>query len=335
MSRMASPGFVSIDSLLNPPAESNVQRRSSTREQHCLAESCDSLRARPSQTSPVATPLAQQPLFSEPWGCTAQSVDQKAEYEQPNGPHPEPAHFETSAIFEGSQRASSKAPGVLAPSPHVGASSSWYSTARTPPSRGHFSQTVDHTPSHSPYSPSTHAAPTVSHHSMPVTNPVGGRSAARQWTNSNDLGTTRSIEPQSDNRLPDSEAIRSVRQEDHGAIGLIPCVVDRISGSSAKAKQRKANSEASRRVRRRKINEIEMKARLADQGNTISNLLQQRDHYLAERDFFRDQLSQFVPLSQLGPRPLSPHKASSTFAQGAPEPCMSDPRGAVRSAASP
>ncbi|KAJ5225282.1 hypothetical protein N7468_006507 [Penicillium chermesinum] len=109
------------------------------------------------------------------------------------------------------------------------------------------------------------------------------------------------------------------------APGMIPCFVDLKSGSSSQAEKRKANSDASRRFRNRKRNEMQLEARLTAQQDEIRALLQQRDHYRSERDFFREQLSRSVPLSQLPPRPSSPRAAPSTLVLGSPSDTPSAP----------
>ncbi|KAJ5550856.1 hypothetical protein N7461_005554 [Penicillium sp. DV-2018c] len=102
--------------------------------------------------------------------------------------------------------------------------------------------------------------------------------------------------------------------------GMIPCVLDMRSGSSSQAEKRKANSDASRRFRNRKRNEMQLEQRLSAQQEEIQRnmetirrqneelraLLQQRDHYRSERDFYRDHLGRTGSLSALGPRPPSP-----------------------------
>ncbi|KAJ5128818.1 hypothetical protein N7526_006984 [Penicillium atrosanguineum] len=91
------------------------------------------------------------------------------------------------------------------------------------------------------------------------------------------------------------------------------------------AEKRKANSDASRRFRNRKRNEVQLEQRLGAQQDEIQrhvetvrrqsqeirSLAQQRDHYRSERDFYREQLGRSMSLSQLPPRPSSPHPQSS------------------------
>ncbi|KAJ5108051.1 hypothetical protein N7456_004726 [Penicillium angulare] len=111
--------------------------------------------------------------------------------------------------------------------------------------------------------------------------------------------------------------------------GLIPCVLDLKSGSTSQAEKRKANSDASRRFRNRKRNEMQLEQRLTSQqdeirrqSEEIRTLLQQRDHYRSERDFFRDYLGRSVSLSQVPPRPSSPRSSSGIPAPLLPTPAM-------------
>ncbi|OJJ44563.1 hypothetical protein ASPZODRAFT_134639 [Penicilliopsis zonata CBS 506.65] len=115
------------------------------------------------------------------------------------------------------------------------------------------------------------------------------------------------------------------------AAGMIPCILDLKSGSSSQAEKRKANSDASRRFRNRKKNEMQMEQKLAaqqdelrsqtetiqQQGDEIRELLKERDHYRSERDFYRERLSRAVPMQQLPARPPSPRRYHS--AQVSPE----------------
>ncbi|KAL6231494.1 hypothetical protein BDW75DRAFT_219922 [Aspergillus navahoensis] len=99
--------------------------------------------------------------------------------------------------------------------------------------------------------------------------------------------------------------------------GMIPCYVDHKPGSSSQAEKRKANSNASRRFRDRKRNEMQMEQRIAAQQDEIRKLtetvqkqadelrvaVEQREFYRSERDYFRDQASRFA---QIPARPTSP-----------------------------
>ncbi|KAL5050769.1 hypothetical protein BDW71DRAFT_173156 [Aspergillus fruticulosus] len=99
--------------------------------------------------------------------------------------------------------------------------------------------------------------------------------------------------------------------------GMIPCYVDHKPGSSSQAEKRKANSNASRRFRDRKRNEMQMEQRIAAQQDEIRKLtetihkqadelrvaVKRTDFYRSERDYFRDQASRFA---QIPARPTSP-----------------------------
>ena len=101
--------------------------------------------------------------------------------------------------------------------------------------------------------------------------------------------------------------------------GKIPVVWDNKSGSSLQAAKRKANSDASRRFRNRKKNEVQMEQRLSVQQAEISSqanelrrqaeevraLIEQRDFYRSERNFYREQVSRAI-MAQLPVRPPSP-----------------------------
>lgn len=117
-------------------------------------------------------------------------------------------------------------------------------------------------------------------------------------------------------------------KEKPSAQSLIPCVIDRKSGSSSQAKKRQTRSETSRRFRNRKRNEMLLQQHLNRQKDEIMRhtdtlrqqadfmraLIQQRDHYRSERDFFRSHFGHPVPLSTLSPRPLSPGRPADTGA---------------------
>ncbi|KAL4899750.1 hypothetical protein BDW74DRAFT_107231 [Aspergillus multicolor] len=108
-------------------------------------------------------------------------------------------------------------------------------------------------------------------------------------------------------------------------LGMIPCYVDHKPGSATQAEKRKANSKASRRFRDRKREELMMQQRLANQEEEIRKLSQavqkqaddlrviveQRDFYRSERDYFRDEASRFA---QVPARPTSPQLNSETTA---------------------
>ncbi|CAI7622239.1 unnamed protein product [Penicillium manginii] len=94
------------------------------------------------------------------------------------------------------------------------------------------------------------------------------------------------------------------------------------------AKKRQTQSEASRRFRNRKRNQMLLEQHLNrqkdeimrhtdtlhQQADIIRTLIQQRDHYRSERDFFRSHFGRSVPLNALSPRPLSPGLPADTGA---------------------
>ncbi|OJJ71174.1 hypothetical protein ASPBRDRAFT_126847 [Aspergillus brasiliensis CBS 101740] len=115
--------------------------------------------------------------------------------------------------------------------------------------------------------------------------------------------------------------------------GMIPCILDLKSGSSSQAEKRKANSDASRRFRNRKRNEMQLEQKIAGQleeiqkkteelkrrDEQIRSLMQERDFYRSERDFFREHVSRLVPTGQLPARPASPLTLRPSFESTASE----------------
>ncbi|CAG8098884.1 unnamed protein product [Penicillium olsonii] len=174
---------------------------------------------------------------------------------------------------------------------------------------------------HSTFSPFTRVSPAVTTASLPhtaasyptahppymTTEPVNRAAPAPKAPISQDENPTRAGTPQSSSFPP----------------GMIPCVLDMRSGSSSQAEKRKANSDASRRFRNRKRNEMQLEQRLSAQQDEITRsvetvrrqseeiriLLKQRDHYRSERDFYRDHLDRTMSLGALPPRPPSPGSA--------------------------
>ncbi|KAF7715787.1 BZIP transcription factor [Penicillium ucsense] len=108
--------------------------------------------------------------------------------------------------------------------------------------------------------------------------------------------------------------------EKPGTQAMIPCLLDLKSGSSTQAEKRKANSDASRRFRNRKRNEMQLEQRLNAQQDEIQRhaetirhqaeeirfLLSQRDHYRAERNFFREAFERLDGAKYSLQRPSSP-----------------------------
>ncbi|KAJ5895152.1 hypothetical protein N7495_006843 [Penicillium taxi] len=165
---------------------------------------------------------------------------------------------------------------------------------------------------HSGYSHYGHVSPAVPTTSMPST-PYSGAPTSYMTIDSMTRGIPATAGPRS-------------RTEDTSTPGLIPCVLDLKTGSSSQAEKRKANSNASRRFRNRKRNEMQLEQRLNSQQDEIQrhldtvrrqseeirSLTQQRDYYRSERDVFRDHLVHSMPLSQLAPRPPSPRSTGIT-----------------------
>ncbi|KAE8158978.1 hypothetical protein BDV40DRAFT_291305 [Aspergillus tamarii] len=108
--------------------------------------------------------------------------------------------------------------------------------------------------------------------------------------------------------------------------GMIPCILDLKSGSSSQAEKRKANSDASRRFRNRKRNELQMEQKITAQQDEIRKqtevlqrqaqeiraLMQERDFYRSERDFYREHVSRLGPSGQIPARPASPRSFQSS-----------------------
>ncbi|KAE8133928.1 hypothetical protein BDV38DRAFT_179363 [Aspergillus pseudotamarii] len=108
--------------------------------------------------------------------------------------------------------------------------------------------------------------------------------------------------------------------------GMIPCILDLKSGSSSQAEKRKANSDASRRFRNRKRNELQMEQKITAQQDEIRKqtevlqrqaqeiraLMQERDFYRSERDFYREHVSRLGPSGQIPARPVSPRSFQSS-----------------------
>ncbi|KAL4885548.1 hypothetical protein BJY04DRAFT_214343 [Aspergillus karnatakaensis] len=111
--------------------------------------------------------------------------------------------------------------------------------------------------------------------------------------------------------------------------GMIACTMDFKSGSSSQAEKRKANSDASRRFRHRKKHEADLEQKntalqdelrkkdetIQKQADEIRTVMEQREFYRSERDYFRDQASHLV---QLPARPTSPKPLRLKSEQEAP-----------------
>lgn len=93
---------------------------------------------------------------------------------------------------------------------------------------------------------------------------------------------------------------------------MIPVYTDLKSGSRSQALKRKANSDASRRFRNRKKNEMVMENKISEQAEQLRWMTEERDFYLSERNFWRGQLERAVGPDQLPLRPLSPRYIASS-----------------------
>ncbi|OOQ84822.1 hypothetical protein PEBR_28430 [Penicillium brasilianum] len=127
--------------------------------------------------------------------------------------------------------------------------------------------------------------------------------------------------------IPATSGPRSIPEDMTSGPGMIPCLLDLKSGSSTQAEKRKANSDASRRFRNRKRNEMQLEQRLSAQQDEIQRhtetirrqseeihfLALQRDHYRSERNFFRDALDRSGTTVYPTPRPPSPRPSQSTL----------------------
>ncbi|KAJ5778134.1 hypothetical protein N7520_001380 [Penicillium odoratum] len=197
------------------------------------------------------------------------------------------------------------------------------------PGLNHKSQETSPTKSHTIYSQYGRASPAVSMASIPPNAPY----AAAPYMTMEPM--TRGVPATAGPRLEETGARASPVPGTPGSTtslgGLIPCVMDLKSGSSSQAEKRKANSDASRRFRNRKRNEVQLEQRLTAQQDEIRRqseeiraLALQRDHYRSERDFFREYLGRSTSLSTLPPRPPSPRPAPS--ASLLPTPTETAPR---------
>lgn len=118
--------------------------------------------------------------------------------------------------------------------------------------------------------------------------------------------------PGGPNRYGDDPAHQKMSHPDvPPAQGMIPVYVDLKSGSRSQAEKRKANSDASRRFRNRKKNEMAMEQKISSQAEELRLMTDERDFYRAERDFFRDALGRAIGPNQLPHRPTSPRHFAS------------------------
>jgi hypothetical protein len=109
-------------------------------------------------------------------------------------------------------------------------------------------------------------------------------------------------------------------QHQHQHNAMIPVTIDLKSGSRSQAEKRKANSDASRRFRNRKKNEAVLEQRIGQLTEQLQCLAEERDHYRAERDFYRDSLARSVGAGQMPSRPPSPRLTQTTATATATSP---------------
>ncbi|KAJ5480736.1 hypothetical protein N7539_006630 [Penicillium diatomitis] len=134
-----------------------------------------------------------------------------------------------------------------------------------------------------------------------------------------------------DREMPSTVVTHSnLPDEKPGTQAMIPCLLDLKSGSSTQAEKRKANSDASRRFRNRKRNEMQLEQRLNTQQEEIQRqaetirhqaeeirfLVSQRDHYRAERNFFREASERLDGAKYSLQRPSSPRPIHLNMVSG-------------------
>ncbi|OAP62237.1 hypothetical protein AYL99_04440 [Fonsecaea erecta] len=89
----------------------------------------------------------------------------------------------------------------------------------------------------------------------------------------------------------------------------IPVELDLQQASKVADEKRKRNAGASARFRaRRKEKEKEASQTIAGLQQELRDLIEERDHYLSERNYFRDLALRYVSGAQLLPRPESPQQ---------------------------
>ncbi|KAJ5812021.1 hypothetical protein N7474_008322 [Penicillium riverlandense] len=179
------------------------------------------------------------------------------------------------------------------------------------------SQETSPTTSHSTSGPFSRASPAIA--PVPFPSNVAAYSAAPPYGPADPMNRTAGPRAADEGGAGLGLTAQSTQSMGGGGV-LIPCVLDLKSGSSTQAEKRKANSDASRRFRTRKRNEMQLELRITAQEEEIQKsgaiirrqteeiraLMRQRDHYRSERDFFRDHLGLSGSLSQLSARPASP-----------------------------
>jgi len=108
---------------------------------------------------------------------------------------------------------------------------------------------------------------------------------------------------------------------------VVPVELDLQQASKVADEKRKRNAGASARFRaRRKEKEKEASSTISGLQAELRELIEERDFYLTERNYFRELASRHIPASQLQPRPQSPqHRrmnptSTSSTSENAPLP---------------
>ncbi|KAJ6187552.1 hypothetical protein N7519_002460 [Penicillium mononematosum] len=136
------------------------------------------------------------------------------------------------------------------------------SAGRGPLTNPNSQETSPSTP-HSTFSPYGRASPAVASISL-------AQSAASYATAPSYMTPDPSPQQKAQDPNPNQPPTRAgTPQSSPLPLGMIPCVLDMRSGSSSQAEKRKANSDASRRFRNRKRNEMQLEQRLNAQQEEI------------------------------------------------------------------
>ncbi|KAF3387741.1 hypothetical protein F1880_000789 [Penicillium rolfsii] len=329
---------IGVHAILNPPTQGTTDLRSSTgREKLGRPGLSSSPRAR-QRSSPAprpSYPLVQQPLSprslpralmnpSSPSarfvGSSGRASGQSSVAHSPLVPHelhlplgPRQPPVSSPLPLDATLRPISSLPGTQPPTSASLHSTSSIQSRRTSAGPGlltnpNSQETSPSTP-HSTFSHFSHGSPAVANMSIPPNAVPYPTSAPYMTVESMSRGVPATSGPRS-----------SLAEEIPGAPGMIPCVLDLKSGSSTQAEKRKANSDASRRFRNRKRNEMQLEQRLSAQQEEIQRhtetirrqseeihfLALQRDHYRSERNFFRDTLDRSKNATYSSPRPPTP-----------------------------
>ncbi|KAJ6079151.1 hypothetical protein N7467_008904 [Penicillium canescens] len=337
---------IGVHAILNPPSQAAAELASSKREPLSLPGPSSS--PRPQGSSPTARsgpPLAPHPLSprSHPRGLMnpdspsarfvgggGRTSGQSSVAQSPLVPQepfmgPRPPATSSSLPTETGLRSIASITGTQPPvSASLNSTRSLHSrrTSVGPgPLTNPNSQETSPITSHSTFSQFGRASPVVTSVSIPHSAPAYSAASPYMTMEPHSRGVPAPAGP----RVKAEETSSRAGTPQSGSFppGMIPCVLDMRSGSSSQAEKRKANSDASRRFRNRKRNEMQLEQRLTAQqeeiqrsmdtirrqSEEIRSLVQQRDHYHSERDFYREQLSRTMSLGSLPPRPSSPRSS--------------------------